>query len=129
MNIPNGLWYTKTHEWVAFAGDKARVGLTDCAQETMGGIVFVSLPSVGDEVAAGGSVGEVESVKAVSSVNSPIGGTVCAVNEALADAPETVNSAPYDAWIAELENFGGEESAREGLLSPVQYEAFCQEGI
>lgn len=111
MNIPENLLYTKTHEWVLIAGGKARVGLTDYAQDALGDIVYFNLPQVGDDVTAGGVAGEVESVKAVSEVRSPLSGAVCAVNDSLADAPETANAAPYDAWIFEIENFGGDGGA------------------
>ncbi|MCL2462805.1 MAG: glycine cleavage system protein GcvH [Defluviitaleaceae bacterium] len=123
MNIPENLRYTRTHEWASAEGGKARVGLTDYAQDALGDIVYVNLPTIGDEAAAGGVIGEVESVKAVSEVRSPVGGTVCAVNRALEDSPESVNQDPYGAWIAELEDVSG----WDGLLTPAQYEAFCRE--
>jgi len=123
MNIPENLLYTKTHEWILFDGDTARIGLTDYAQNAMGDIVFADLPSVGDTVEAGGLCGEVESVKAVSEVHAPVGGTITAVNETLADAPEAINSSPYDAWLAEISDIGD----KAGLLTPAAYEAFCEE--
>ena len=123
MNIPENLLYSKTHEWVLLTGEKARIGLTDFAQNSMGDVVYVNLPSVGDEAEAGGVIGEVESVKTVSEVLAPVGGTVCAINQALETEPESVNSSPYDAWIAEIENITG----KEDLLSPAQYEALCRE--
>jgi glycine cleavage system H protein len=123
MVVPENLLYTKTHEWVLLGGGKARGGLTDFAQDALGDIVFFVLPNEGAAVHAGDSVGEVESVKAVSEVCAPIGGTVCAVNGALNDAPELINSAPYEAWIFEIDGAQG----GEGLLTPGQYAAFCLE--
>jgi glycine cleavage system H protein len=131
MVIPENLLYSKTHEWVMLTGGKARIGLTDYAQDALGDIVYFNLPAVGDKFETGGVIGEVESVKAVSEVNAPVGGVVSAVNETLADAPETINSAPYDTWIFELDidgegnaNSGG-DGGNYGLLTPGQYEEFC----
>ena len=123
MNIPDNLWYSKTHEWVLFIDGKARIGLTDYAQDSLGDIVYVNLPAVGDEATVNGAVCEVESVKAVSDVLSPVGGTISAVNHALEDAPESINASPYDAWIVEIDGITG----KEDLLSPDRYEAFCRE--
>ena len=123
MNIPENLYYSKTHEWIGFVGDKARIGMTDFAQNAMGDIVYVNLPSVGETIIAGNAICEVESVKAVSEVQAPISGTICAVNDALADAPESINSAPYEAFIVEIDNV----SDREDLLSPGEYAAYCRE--
>ncbi|MDD3832009.1 MAG: glycine cleavage system protein GcvH [Clostridia bacterium] len=105
--------FLKTHEWLN--GNK--VGISNYAQDQLGDIVYVSLPQVGDKVYAGKSFCEVESVKAVSEVNSPVTGTVVAVNEALNDKPEFINSNPYDAWIIEVEI----ESEGE-LLSQADYD-------
>ena len=123
MEVPANLLYTKTHEWVLLANGKARVGLTDFAQDALGDIVFFNLPSVGIEVGATDAIGEVESVKAVSDVCAAVGGTICAVNDELADAPELINAAPYANWIIEIDNVEGTED----LLSPEQYEAYCLE--
>ncbi|MCR4963744.1 MAG: glycine cleavage system protein GcvH [Firmicutes bacterium] len=125
MQIPQDLQYTKTHEWVKFNedGSKAKVGITDFAQNQMGDIVFITLPEVGDSVAAEDTLTDFESVKAVSDIYSPVSGDICAVNEDLADAPELLNSDPYAAWIVELENLG--ETAE--LLSAAAYQAYCQE--
>jgi glycine cleavage system H protein len=104
MQIPDSLRYSSDHEWVALEGTTARVGITDYAQQALGDVVYVQLPTVGQTVTAGESFGEVESTKSVSDVYSPVSGTVVAVNAALADAPETVNSDPYGAgWICEIE--------------------------
>lgn len=103
--FPEDLKYSADHEWVRTGnGNTVRVGITDYAAEQLGDIVYVSLPTVGEEVAAGDACGELESTKSVSDVYTPLAGVVTAVNEALADAPETVNSDPYgDGWLFELE--------------------------
>jgi len=104
--IPDDLKYTAEHEWVRTPGTSegaVRVGITDFAQEALGDIVFVSLPEVGDDVSAGSTVGELESTKSVSDVYAPLDGSVVAVNEALDQSPELVNSDPYgDGWLFEL---------------------------
>ncbi len=123
MNIPAGLKYTKTHEWAAIADGKAKVGLSDYAQSELGDLVFINLPEPGTAVKAGEAFADVESVKAVSDVYSPVSGTICAINEALLDAPELMNNDPYGAWIIEVED------AQEGeLMDAAAYEAFCQKG-
>jgi glycine cleavage system H protein len=121
MTIPENLLYAKTHEWVLICGGKARVGLTDFAQDALGDIVYINFPKEGAEVSAGEAVGEVESVKAVSEVCAPVSGAVCAVNGLLADMPEMVNASPYGAWIYEIDEIGGAED----LLTAAQYEALC----
>ena len=101
------------------------IGISDFAQDALGDVVFVNLPGEGDEVTAGEAFGDVESVKAVSDLVSPVSGTVCAVNEDLLDEPEQLNKAPYDAWLIKVENV----SDTEELLDAVAYEALCaQEG-
>lgn len=123
--IPENLSYTKSHEWVLKLDDGAvRIGLTDYAQQELGDLVFVDLPQEGDAVTAGESCCEVESVKAVSPVYSPVSGTVRAVNEALADAPESINNSPYDAWLIEVEDVEGEAE----LLDAAAYEQLIAEG-
>ena len=103
MNIPQDLRYSKEHEWVRVDGTTARVGITDFAQDSLGDVVFVQLPDVGLEVVAGASAAEIESTKSVSDVYVPVSGEVSAVNSALDDTPELVNSDPYgDGWILEL---------------------------
>lgn len=94
--------YSKTHEWVEIVGDKAKIGLSDYAQKQLGDIVYVSLPMVGDKVTIGKSFCDVESVKAVSEVYSPVDGTVTAINEELLDQPELVNQKPLDSYIIEV---------------------------
>ena len=123
MVVPENLLYAKTHEWVQLIDGKARVGLTDFAQDALGDIVFFNLPVTGSRVDAGDAIGEVESVKAVSEIFSAVGGMICAVNDALLDSPELVNGMPYETWIFEIDDATGEEN----LLSPEQYEAFCNE--
>ncbi|MBP3500994.1 MAG: glycine cleavage system protein GcvH [Clostridiales bacterium] len=124
MNYPTNLQYSKSHEWVMTDGDVAVVGISDFAQDALGDVVFVNLPQEGDTVTAGEPFGDVESVKAVSDLISPLSGTVCAVNEELLDAPEMLNSDPYGAWIIKVENVSGSEE----LLSASDYETFCENG-
>ena len=122
MNTPDHLRYTKSHEWILFAGDgTAKVGLTDHAQDALGDLVFVNLPQVGDALTCGEALGDVESVKAVSDVYSPVSGTVKAVNEDLLDAPEAINADPYGAWLVEVEDITDQEE----LLDAAAYEAHC----
>ena len=123
MNYPVELKYTKDHEWMKMEGDIAVVGITDFAQDALGDVVYINLPQVGDDVTAGESFGDVESVKAVSDVNSPVSGTVCEVNEELEDSPENLNEDPYGAWIIKVENV----SDYEDLMDAAAYEAFCAE--
>ena len=123
MNFPAELKYSKSHEWIKYEGDVAIIGISDYAQDALGDVVFVNLPSVGDEVTAGESFGDVESVKAVSDLISPVSGVICEVNEALDDAPETLNEDPYGAWIIKVEKVTEEEE----LLEADAYEAFCAE--
>lgn len=101
--FPAELLYTSQHEWVR-PGDVVRVGITDYAASELGDVVFVSLPQVGEEVAAEDACAEVESTKSVSSIYSPVSGVITAVNEALSDTPETINSDPYgEGWLFEVE--------------------------
>ena len=121
MNIPEALRYAKTHEWLKEEDGLFTVGLTDFAQHALGDIVFVNLPQEGDPVAAGEAFGDVESVKAVSDVVSPVTGVVKAVNETLLDDPAQVNSDPYGAWLIQVE----EVSDTDELLDAAGYEALC----
>ncbi len=121
MTINPDLKYSKSHEWVKMDGDVAVIGISDFAQDALGDLVFVNLPQVGDEVTAGEAFGDVESVKAVSDLMSPVSGTVCAINEELLDAPESLNNDPYGAWIIKVENLTGTEE----LLDAAAYEAHC----
>ncbi|MDO5362037.1 MAG: glycine cleavage system protein GcvH [Eubacteriales bacterium] len=110
MKHPEELRYSRSHEWVKKLEDGTVViGLTDYAQDALGDLVFVNLPEEGDEVMAGEAFADVESVKAVSDVFSPVTGTVAEVNEALLDAPEMMNEDPYEAWLIRVENVTDEE--------------------
>ena len=121
MTFPEELKYTKTHEWVKFVDEKtAYIGITDYAQDQLGDLVFVNLPVEGDALEAGQAFADVESVKAVSDVNSPVSGTVAKVNGELADEPEKMNSAPYEAWFVMAEDV----TASEELMTAEEYEAF-----
>lgn len=122
MELREGLLYSKSHEWVKEEGEEVLIGLTDYAQSELGDLVFVNLPEEGDEVTTGESFADVESVKAVSDVYSPVTGVVSAVNEELLDAPESINEAPYDAWFVRVKDI----SDREELLTAAEYEAFVE---
>jgi glycine cleavage system H protein len=103
MNVPDELRYSTDHEWVHVTGDRARIGITDYAQDALGDIVFVDLPAVASTVAAGETLGEVESTKSVSEIYAPVAGEVVAVNDGLTGAPELVNEDPYGkGWICEI---------------------------
>jgi glycine cleavage system H protein len=123
MNYPVDLKYTKSHEWVKYEDGVAVIGISDFAQDALGDVVFVNLPAVGDEVAAGESFGDVESVKAVSDLISPVSGVILEVNGELDDSPENLNEDPYGAWIIKVENVTDEEE----LLNSEAYEALCSE--
>ncbi len=122
MNFPQNLQYAKSHEWLKTDGATATVGITDFAQDALGDIVFINLPEVGDTVEAGGIFADLESVKAVSDLYSPVTGTVVAVNEALLDAPENINAAPYDAWFVEI----GDITDSAELMDSEAYAAHCE---
>jgi glycine cleavage system H protein len=120
FDVPEDLRYLESHEWVSTEDGTARIGITDFAQDELGDVVFVELPSEGDDVAAGEEFGVVESIKAVSDVYGPVSGTVTAVNEALFDEPELVNDDPFgDGWMLEVEL--ADESELDGLLSADSY--------
>ena len=123
MNFPAELKYSKSHEWVRTEDGVTVVGISDFAQDALGDVVFINLPAEGDEVSAGESFGDVESVKAVSDIISPVTGVICAVNDALSDAPETLNADPYGAWIIKVKDV----SETEELLDAAAYEAHCAE--
>lgn len=125
MLFPAEMKYSKDHEWMKEEDGVVVIGISDFAQDALGDVVFVNLPGEGDEVTAGEAFGDVESVKAVSDLVSPVTGTVCAVNEALLDEPEQLNKAPYDAWLIKVENV----TDTSDMLDAADYEAFCaQEG-
>ena len=123
MNFPAELKYSKSHEWLKEEDGVSVIGISDFAQDALGDVVFVNLPEVGDDAAAGEAFGDVESVKAVSDLISPVSGTVCEVNEDLLDQPELLNEDPYGTWIIKVENV----TDTEELLNAAAYEAFCAE--
>ena len=120
MIDPKELKYTKDDEWVRFEGDEAYVGITDYAQSELGDLVFVNLPEVDDEVVAGEPFGDVESVKAVADVFSPVSGVVLEINEDLLDDASLINSDPYGSWFVKVGTLGDEVE----LLSADEYEEY-----
>lgn len=123
MKLEKGLKYSKEHEWVRVEDDKAYVGITDFAQNSLGDIVFVELPEIDLELEAGDILGVVESVKAASDIYTPVSGTVIEVNEQLNDSPEIINESPYEAWIAIIELH--DISQLDDLMDEHEYEDFC----
>ena len=124
MNFPAELKYSKSHEWVKMLSDNsALVGITDYAQSELGDLVFINLPLVGDSITKEEAFCDVESVKAVSDVISPLTGVVAEVNEALLDAPQMLNESPYEAWIAKVEDI----TDTEELMDAESYQAFIQQ--
>jgi len=124
-NIPDDLHYSKDHEWVRVDGNVAIVGITDYAQDSLGDVVYVELPKVGDDFAANESFGSVESVKAVSEVFSPVTGEIVGTNEALADTPEKVNQDPYgDGWMIRVQMANPGEV--DSMLTAAEYEDFTK---
>ena len=122
MQVPEHLLYSSDHEWIAVDGGRVRIGITDYAQDALGDVVYVQVPTVGAAVKAGDSFGEVESTKSVSDVYAPITGTVVAVNDTLGDAPETLNTDPYGAgWLCEIELSDAGQLA--DLLDAAAYQA------
>ena len=125
MNTPKELKYTKSHEWVKeLPGGVVEIGLTDFAQSELGDLVFVNLPQAGDMVTAGESLGDVESVKAVSDVYSPVSGEVAEINEALLDSPQSINQAPYEAWFIRVKDV----TATVEMLDADAYAGIAKEG-
>jgi len=120
MDVREGLLYTKSHEWIKMDGEIAWIGLTDFAQSELGNIVFVNLPEQDDSVIVGESFADVESVKAVSDVFSPVSGNVIEINEELQDSPERINEEPYEAWFVKI----GDITDKEEFLTASEYEAF-----
>jgi glycine cleavage system H protein len=125
MAYPADYRYTKEHEWIQVDGTIGSVGITDYAQDSLGDIVFVDLPKVGDTVEAGKSFGSVESVKAVSDLFAPVSGAVTAVNEDLKDAPEKINSDANTTWLLKVELSDAKQV--DALLSAADYEKFISE--
>ena len=108
MNVPDDLAYSSDHEWIRADGGRARIGITDYAQDALGDVVYVQLPEVGASVQAGDAVAEVESTKSVSDIYAPVSGTIVEVNADLADAPERLNDDPYgEGWIFVIETADG----------------------
>lgn len=127
MNVPNDLRYSAEHEWAQHldTSSRVRVGITDYAQDALGDVVYVDLPAIGTAVAAGESVGELESTKSVSEMYAPVTGTVVAINEALADNPQLLNEDPYgDGWLCEIEITGAAEF--HSLLDANAYSALTE---
>ena len=125
MAYPKNYRYTREHEWVEIDGQQGTVGITDYAQSSLGDIVFVESPKVGDKLEKGKVFGSVESVKAVSDLYAPVSGTVTAVNEDLVNAPEKINTDAHAAWVIKIEL--GNLAEAEALLDAVAYEAFVKE--
>ena len=125
MAYPETYKYAKSHEWLLLEGDTATIGITDYAQSSLGDIVFVELPKIGQEIEVGSTFGSVESVKAVSDLYSPVTGSVTEINEALNDAPDTLNSDANGTWIIKLAVKSADEAS--ALLSAAEYEAFVAE--
>ena len=124
-NIPENLRYSKDHEWVSVDGETATLGITDYAQHSLGDVVYIDLPRVGDTFGAHEAFGSVESVKAVSEVFTPIAGEVTEVNEGLNDTPEAVNNDPYGAaWFVKIKMDNPNEA--DGMLSAEEYEEYLQ---
>jgi glycine cleavage system H protein len=120
VNVPEDLKFSAEHEWVAVEGDRARVGITDYAQDALGDVVFVQLPAVGATVTLGESFSEVESTKSVSDIYAPVSGTVVEVNGELADAPQRLNEDPYgEGWLCEIEP--DDQSQLDQLLDAAAY--------
>ena len=120
MNIPEDLRYSPEHEWVRVEGTRARIGITDYAQDALGDIVFVDLPSVGSEVTQGAQIGEVESTKSVSEIYVPVAGRVVEVNESLTSNPEKMNQDPYgEGWICDVDL--ASDADLSGLLDAAAY--------
>ena len=122
MQVPQHLRYSNDHEWVSVDGTTARIGITDYAQDALGDVVYVQVPSVGGAVGSGDSFGEVESTKSVSDVYAPVSGTVVAVNDTLDGSPETLNADPYgNGWLCEIEM--SDPSEVDALLDAAGYQA------
>jgi glycine cleavage system H protein len=125
MAYPANYRYTREHEWITLDGAIGTVGITDYAQNSLGDIVYVDAPKVGDAVTANATFGSVESVKAVSDLYSPVTGTVTEVNESLKTEPDKINAAPHDTWIIKVEL--SDPSQVDKLLDAAAYEAFISE--
>jgi glycine cleavage system H protein len=128
MNVPEHLLYSSDHEWIQRDGEgnRVRIGITDYAQDSLGDVVFVQVPTVGSVVAAGATVTEVESTKSVSDIYAPVAGTVVEVNDALADTPQLLNDDPYgDGWICVIEVDSPDDL--DGLLDAAAYRQLVED--
>ncbi len=125
MAYPTNYRYTREHEWIVLDGAIGTIGITDYAQNSLGDIVYVDVPKVGDAVTANATFGSVESVKAVSDLYSPVTGTVTAINEELKSAPDKINEAPHETWIIKVEL--ADPAQFDTLLDAAAYEAFVSE--
>jgi len=125
MAYPENYRYTREHEWIELDGSVGNIGITDYAQNSLGDIVYVDVPKVGDAVTANQTFGSVESVKAVSDLYSPVTGTVTATNDDLKSSPDKINEAPHTTWIIKVEL--ADPAQFEALLTAAQYEAFIAE--
>jgi len=125
MPYPTNYRYTREHEWISLGGAIGSIGITDYAQNSLGDIVYVDVPKVGDSVTANATFGSVESVKAVSDLYSPVSGTVTAVNEALKTEPDKINAAPHETWIIKVEL--SDPAEIDKLLDAAAYEKFVSE--
>ena len=125
MAYPENYRYTREHEWIALEGTTGTIGITDYAQNSLGDIVYVDVPKVGDAVTANAVFGSVESVKAVSDLYSPVTGTVNATNDELKTSPDKINETPHEAWIIKVEL--SDPAEFEKLLDAAAYEAFISE--
>lgn len=125
MKVPRELKYTNEHEWIKVEGTRAILGITDYAQHNLGDIVFVEIPELDAQVSSGEEVAVIESVKTVSSVYTPVSGTVVETNEALEENPELLNQEPYEQFIGIIEM--DDTSSLDSLMTAEEYEQFCQE--
>ena len=122
-NIPENLRYSKDHEWISVEGDVATIGITDYAQHSLGDVVYIDMPRVGDKFESHEAFGSVESVKAVSEIFVPVAGQVTEVNESLNDTPEVVNNDPYaGGWMVKIHMANPGEA--DALMSSVEYEEY-----
>ncbi len=124
MNFPEKLLYTKDHEWISVAGEKSYIGISDYAQTHLGDIVYIELPELDMEAAAGDSIGVIESVKAVATIFCPVDGTIVEVNEELEESPELINQDPYENWIAVFEINNRDDL--DSLMNAQVYAEYCK---
>jgi len=126
MNVPEGLKYSSDHEWIRLDGDTITVGITDYAQDSLGDVVFVDVPSTGTTVEAGASFSEIESTKSVSDIYAPVSGEIVAVNDLLTDSPEMVNTDPYgEGWLCRIRFSSASEV--DALLDSAAYQALIED--